>query len=59
MLREISRLNNAIDKVVVSDSLTAERTAPWHDTRIVGRADAHKVAGELRREILARYAAAV
>ncbi|MGP4028511.1 dihydrofolate reductase family protein [Actinomadura sp. 3N407] len=39
--REISRLNNAIDKVVVSDTLTPEETAPWHDTEIVKRADAH------------------
>ena len=27
--REISRLNNAIDKVVVSDSMSSEQTAPW------------------------------
>lgn len=40
--REISRLNNAIDKVVVSDTLTPDRTAPWHNTRIVGRADAYR-----------------
>jgi dihydrofolate reductase len=40
--REISRLNTAIDKVVVSDSLTADQTAPWPNTRIVGRADAHE-----------------
>jgi hypothetical protein len=26
--REISRLNNAIDKVVVSDALTADETEP-------------------------------
>lgn len=39
--REISRLNNAIEKVVVSDRLTADQTAPWHDTRIVRRAEAH------------------
>ena len=40
--REISRLNTAIDKVVVSDSLTVDQTAPWPNTRIVGRADAHE-----------------
>ena len=39
--REISRLNTAIDKVVVSDTLTPERTEPWHNTRIIRRADAH------------------
>lgn len=38
--REISRMNNAIEKVVVSDRLTADQTAPWHDTRILRRADA-------------------
>ena len=47
--REISRLNGAMDKVVVSDSLTPERTAPWTNTRIVPRADAHAVVGELKR----------
>lgn len=36
--RELS----AIDKVVVSDTLTADQTAPWQDnTRIVRRADAY------------------
>src|SRR5262245_39355090 len=39
--REIARLDNAIDKVVVSDSLTTEQTQPWRDTtRIIRRADA-------------------
>jgi dihydrofolate reductase len=37
--REISRLNNAIEKVVVSDSLTEDDLDPWGDTtRIVGHA---------------------
>jgi dihydrofolate reductase len=39
--REISRLNTAIDKVVVSDTLTPEQTEPWHNTGIIRRADAH------------------
>jgi dihydrofolate reductase len=47
--REISRLNNAIDKVVVSDSLTSEETDPWHEnTRIIRRADAHEQLAELK-----------
>jgi dihydrofolate reductase len=46
--REISRLNTAIDKVVVSDSLTPDQTAPWHNTRIVNRADAHEQITELK-----------
>ena len=48
--REISRLNNAIDKVVVSDNLTAEETEPWRNTRIVGRKDAHDRIAELKRQ---------
>jgi dihydrofolate reductase len=48
--REISRLNNAIDKVVVSDGLTPEETEPWHNTRIIGRADAHDRIAELKRQ---------
>jgi dihydrofolate reductase len=49
--REISRLNNAIDKVVVSDSLTSEETDPWHEnTRIIRRAEAHEQIAELKRQ---------
>ena len=48
--REISRLNGAIDKVVVSDSLTPEDPAPWDNTRIVKRADAHEQIAELKRQ---------
>jgi dihydrofolate reductase len=44
--REISRLNNAIDKVVVSDGLTPEETEPWHNTSIISRAEAQeRIAG--------------
>ena len=47
---EISRLDNAIEKVVVSDSLTAGQTAPWTGTtRIVRRADAHQQVAALKR----------
>jgi dihydrofolate reductase len=48
--REISRLNNAIDKVVVSDGLTPEETEPWRNTRIIGRAEAHGRIAELKRQ---------
>ncbi|RFS84043.1 deaminase [Actinomadura spongiicola] len=48
--REISRLNDAIDKVVVSDTLTPDRTAPWPNTEIVERADAHARVIELKNE---------
>jgi dihydrofolate reductase len=38
--REFAGLIAAIDKIVVSDSLTVEELAPWENTRIVKRADA-------------------
>ncbi len=43
-----SRLNNSIQKVVVSDSLTVEQTALWSDTRIVKRADANAEVAKLK-----------
>lgn len=40
--KEISRRDNEIEKVVVSDTLTPDDTDPWRDTiRIVRRADVH------------------
>jgi dihydrofolate reductase len=49
--REISRLDNAIDKVVVSDSLTSAETEPWRNTRIVRREEALEQITELKRLI--------
>jgi dihydrofolate reductase len=47
--REISRLNAAMQKVVVSDSLTADPTGVWADTtEIVARAAAHRRVAELK-----------
>jgi dihydrofolate reductase len=47
--REISRLDNAIDKVVISDSLTSDQTEPWQDTtRIIRRTGAHKQIADLK-----------
>lgn len=49
--REISRLDNAIEKVVISDSLTEDQTDPWRQTtRIVRRAAAHQQIAELKRQ---------
>jgi dihydrofolate reductase len=49
--REISRFENAIDKVVVSDSLTPEQTGPWREnTRIIRRSEAHQQIDELKRQ---------
>ncbi|MGW0698029.1 dihydrofolate reductase family protein [Streptomyces sp. NPDC002867] len=48
--REISRRNNEIDKMVVSDTLTPDPAAPWHDnTRVVARAEAHDRIAELKK----------
>src|SRR5262245_61843187 len=47
--RETGRRLNEVHKVVVSDSLTADDTAPWTETTtIVGRADAHRAVAELK-----------
>jgi dihydrofolate reductase len=48
--REISRLNTAVDKIVISDSLPEERLNPWRNTRIVKRADAHTAIADLRAQ---------
>lgn len=54
--REISRLNAAIEKVVVSNSLKPDEVEGWGTTRVVQRADAHKEVAALKespgREIL-------
>lgn len=47
--REISRLNGAIEKVVVSDSLTQDDVEGWGPTRVVRRADAHAEVAALKR----------
>jgi dihydrofolate reductase len=49
--KEISRRQNEMDKVVVSDTLTDEETDPWRDTTtIVSRADAHERIAKLKTE---------
>ena len=49
--RETGERNNAIGKVVVSDTLTPADTAPWTDTTtIVRRADAHRAIAELKQQ---------
>ena len=54
--REISRLNGAIEKVVVSNSLNPGEPEGWGPTRVVRRADAHAAVAALKekpgREIL-------
>jgi dihydrofolate reductase len=55
--REIARLNTAIEKVVVSDSLKPDEVEGWGPTRVVRRASAHAEVAALKerlgREILA------
>jgi dihydrofolate reductase len=49
--QEISRLDNAIDKVVVSDGLSAKMTDPWREnTRIIRGSDAYEQIAELKRQ---------
>ncbi len=54
--REISRLNGAIEKVVVSNSLKPDAVEGWGSTQVVRRADAHAQIAALKkikgREIL-------
>jgi dihydrofolate reductase len=48
--RTFAKLENAIDKVVVSDSIDVDDTGPWKDTtRIVRRAKAHAEIAKLKR----------
>ncbi|MQA25647.1 MAG: deaminase [Micromonosporaceae bacterium] len=48
--REVSRLLNAIPKLVISDSLPESPAGPWAGaTRVVRRADAHKRIDEAKR----------
>lgn len=46
--REISRLNTAIEKVVISDSLPPDQSEGWGPTRVVRRADAHREIAKLK-----------
>jgi dihydrofolate reductase len=54
--REISRLNTAVEKVVISDRLMPAEVEGWGPTRVVRRADAHAAIAALKalpgREIL-------
>jgi dihydrofolate reductase len=46
--REISRLNGAIDKIVVSDTLVRERPEPWTNTTVLRIAEAPQRIAELK-----------
>ena len=40
--REFAGLLQAVEKIVISDSITGDDLAPWGDTRIVRRADLYQ-----------------
>ena len=48
--REFARLIESIEKIVVSDRLTAEELAPWGNTRIVRRADSQREIAALKQQ---------
>ena len=48
--REFAELIKSIDKVVVSDHLTAEELGHWDSTRIVKRAEAHREIVALKQQ---------
>lgn len=49
--QETGRRNNEMQKVVVSDALTVDDTAPWTDTTtILRRADAHQAVAQLKNQ---------
>ena len=51
LMQEISRLDNAIEKVVVSNSLKADQTEPWRNTtRIIRRDNAHEQIAALKSQ---------
>ena len=48
--REIATLMNPIEKVVVSDHLSHEEIAPWSNTRILKRVEAHQEIAALKQQ---------
>jgi len=48
--REFAGLIKAIEKVIVSDHLTTNELAPWDNTRIVKRVDAHREIAALKQQ---------
>jgi dihydrofolate reductase len=48
--REIAELFKSIEKIVISDKLSAAELAPWENTRIIKRADAYKEIAALKQQ---------
>ena len=49
MRHEIAEIMRDIQKVVISDNLRPEDLAPWTNTHIIARADAHRQVAELKQ----------
>lgn len=47
--REFAGMMNTIDKIAISDQLTPAEIAPWHNTRIISRADAPRESAALKQ----------
>jgi len=56
VLREAARLNGAMDKVVVSDTIRLDAAAPWGETQVVARQQAHariaQIKASTQRDVL-------
>ena len=48
--QEIAGLMSSIEKIVISDNLTAGELAPWENTRIIKRADAYREIAALKQQ---------
>jgi dihydrofolate reductase len=48
--KEISRLMNAIDKIVVSDDLSVKKSDPWQNTSVVSMKEAHREIAKLKKQ---------
>ncbi|MBL8062649.1 MAG: dihydrofolate reductase family protein [Anaerolineales bacterium] len=47
---ELARLFASIEKIVISNRLTQTELAPWNNTRIIKRADAHREIAALKQQ---------
>lgn len=48
--RETAALFKSIEKIVISDNLTATELSPWENTRIIKRADAYREIAALKQQ---------
>ncbi len=48
--REFAGLLQAVEKIVISDSITGDELAPWNDTRIVRRAALYQEVAALKQQ---------